>query len=86
MAPEELAPGPEIFALRWIQAVGHDRVDRAWPHMAPDYRLAVAQYWLIWNPAALADPSTAAVDRDELARVLSPGVPTALNTPVRHCL
>jgi len=74
MSPEELAQAafePNQFALRWVQAVVDDRAEMVWPQMTPDFRLSLAQWWLIHNPEALNDPSATSLDRDELVRLLA---------------
>jgi hypothetical protein len=78
MSPEELAQamsGTNDFALRWIQAAGHDRTEAVWPHMTSDFRLAMAQGWLSFNPKALDHPSATTLGRDELARRMATETP-----------
>ena len=74
MSPEELVQamsGPNHFALQWIQSAGQDQTEMVWPHMTPDFRLAMTQGWLMHNPDAFGDPSAADLSRDELARILA---------------
>lgn len=78
MSPEELAQaafGPNQFALQWVQAVADDRAEMVWPQMTPDFRLSLAQWWLVHNPEALNDPSAASLDRDELVPLLAAAKP-----------
>lgn len=74
MSPEERAQamsGANHFALVWVQAAGQDQIENVWPHMTPEFRLAMTQAWLTKNPRALDDPNAAASNRDELAAHLS---------------
>jgi hypothetical protein len=74
ISPEELAQaltGPNRFALQWIQATSHNQIEVVWPQMTRDFRLAMTQAWLSYNPAALQDPSVVGLTRDELASALA---------------
>lgn len=78
MSPEEFAhaaAGPNRFAFDWVEAVSEARVDDVWPLMTAGFRLAMAQSWIVNNPAVMKHPSTVGLDRAEVARRLASASP-----------
>lgn len=70
----QAAGGPGTFALEWVRAVANADPD-VWHSMSADFRLAMAQGWLVHNPEAFRHPSAEGLDRDELAARLAAPTP-----------
>jgi hypothetical protein len=68
--------GPGRSAWEWLEAVRAQAPDGAWRLMDPDFRLVMAQGWIIHNEDVLRDPTVSGLDRDTFARELSLEQPT----------
>ncbi len=78
-SPEQEAQrqtGPNDLALAWLKTVNCDH-PYAWALLTPDFRTALAQQWIIANPAVMDLPIVAGMSRDNLAHSLSAESPTS---------
>jgi hypothetical protein len=75
--------GPSRVAREWVEAIKAQRSDQVWRLMDPDFRLVMAQRWIMHNPEVLQDPTVSGLDRDAFAHDLASEYPTHPLWP--HC-
>jgi hypothetical protein len=68
--------GPGRVAREWVEAIKAQRPDQVWRLMDPDFRLVMAQRWIIHNQEVLQDPTVLGLDRDTFAHELALERPT----------
>lgn len=81
-APQE-DPIPGKVAWEWLEAIKAQDRDHVWRLMDPDFRLAMAQYWIVHNEEVLREPSVIDLGRDTFARELSREAP--IHQLWEHC-
>lgn len=71
-------------AFAWIAALHEHEDEQVWRGLDHEFRLVLAQQWILDNPAVLSDPAVDGIERDTFAAELAKEQPT--HPLWHHCL